>query len=206
MKPERGHAAIGCLMIEDLISDGERLNGLSAFLREKGVRTAAFARMRDENLHARLQAGFQEVRRESGAAAIIALGAGCPAALALSAQLPVDRIVLLDDGRAPRCDVPSAWLRQVNRIAGFARRNMSFCVADALLISMGGDSARRRMRTAREGLCNSRVRQVELCGNYRDQIWTNGEYDPQKAIYYFLSTGELPKSLAENPEMCIIYE
>ena len=49
---------------------------------------------------------------------------------------------------------------------------------------------------------------INTSGNGIDLVLDNKSmhFDAEKqAITRFLKTGELPKSLAENPEMCIIY-
>lgn len=206
MKPEGACSTIGCLMIDDLMSGGGRLAGLSACLQTLGLNVCEFSRNEGANLHAQVQTSYHKVRNASDIACVLAAGTGCAAALALSEQLPVDRMVLIDDGRTPHTGGASAaWRRQVNRLAGFARRNLTFCVSDVLLLNLDGKGGRRRLETILRGLCHGQAYLMDLCDDFQDDFWTTHENVLKKAIYAFLEDGELPKSLAENSEMCIIY-
>ena len=130
------------------------------------------------------------------------LGSGSAGAIAIAAQLQVDRLILIQPRKYTDKDNPFLT-RSMNRLHAFARRYAFFCVADVLI----ADSAQmRRAWEITDSLVQCRISTMRLCGSDEKNICTNGESVFKTAIYRFLSTGELAKSLAENSEMCIIYE
>lgn len=164
-----------------------------------------------------LQSALQGLDAGRGGRAIMAVGEGCAAALALASQLPVARIVLMDP--AP---VPGRWrrglrsnpgkdteaegvLRTARRLAGFARRNLPLCVSDLLIVEHGRCAGRRGAIGAYGVPVNCRAARLLLDGECAKDLYTIREFAVKEAISCFLHTGEVPKPLAENSEMCIIY-
>ena len=186
---------LGCLLIDDPLYGGGGLDDLHDLLVRQGLRTERFTRDRESPLYPALQRAYQRVRRDDDLNAIIAMGTGCDCALALSCQLPVDRLVLLE---------PMDWhcdaAREMKRIRAFARRNAAFCVADVLILPGPHTEAGHLKRLAR-GLTGSRVTALRPA----EELWTNRKEVLNLGIIHFLQRGAAPKSLAENHEMCIIY-
>lgn len=148
--------SIGCLLI------GETAHGRMRALRDRldarGIATVGVARQ--GNLLNGAQEGLRAARRPGGAC-VAAEGELWAAALALAAQLSVERIVLIlpTDRRDPRDD----WERQIERLKGYARRNLFFCVSDVLVLERPGDGrSDRRMDLVCRRLCNARVRRMPL--------------------------------------------
>lgn len=165
-----------------------------------------------------LQSALQRLDARRGGRAIMAVGEGCAAALALASQLPVARIVLID----PAVPVRGRWrrdhrpfpgkdskaegvLRTVRRLAGFARRNLPLCVSDLLIVEHGRGAGRRGGIGAYGEPVNCRAACLLLDGESAKDLYTIREFAVKEAISRFLHTGEVPKPLAENSEMCIIY-
>lgn len=184
---------IGCLLIDDLLSGPGALEPLLRLLTASGVRAGAFAPGGDAPLHEQLQRAYQRVRRDGAVNAIVGRGAGCDCALALAGQLPADRLALIE---------PLKWrdaggmTGPLNRVRRYGLRGAAFCVAQTL-IAPGPRTPERLPDALRSRLCNSAV----------TVLWP-GAAGPEAlntSILHFLRHGVLPKSLAENPEMCIIY-
>lgn len=164
-----------------------------------------------------LQSALQRLDAGRGGRAIIAVSEGCAAALALASQLPVARIVLLDpvpvrrrwrrDHRSfPGKDSEAEGvLRTVRRLAGFARRNLPLCVSDLLIVEHGRGAGRHGAIGAYGAPVNCRAARLLLDGECAKDLYTIREFAVKEAISCFLHTGEVPKPLAENSEMCIIY-
>ena len=199
-------AKIGCLMIDEPMSGENRLSGL---LFPPEIAPFPFDWRAGEGCLGALQSLLQAARKRCGAAAILARGAGCGAALALAEQLPVERLALVE----PRLDVrpargsilfPDPRLRRdVRRINAYARRNLSLCVADALVIE--GENDRCAERLVRWGLgANGRVARLRNAGEAASKWCTICENGLKDAVIAFLRDGDLPNGLAQNPEMCII--
>ena len=94
------------------------------------------------------QTALWHARREGGWVCVAAWGTACYIALALAAQLPVDRLVL--------AEMPDHRLqlnRSLNRIKTFARRNLALITAEILCI--GGDG--RQIRALMRGNRHSRM-------------------------------------------------
>jgi len=192
-------------MIEDFSSGGRRLSGLSDYLEKKGIKTESFEWDGRGNIHICLQNIFYRLRSECSDAFIAASGTGIAGALALGVQLPVERMVFIEGRGINEVQRPEIR-RQLSRIYRFSQRNAAFCISDILLVVSGGDAVERRMRTTLHGLSNRRFGAVEIYECADNKLCTNGEHLPELPIYRFLKAGESPKLLAENPEMCIIYE
>ena len=203
MRSEEARQRIGCLVIGNGMSGEGALSGLSAALEEDGVTAAAFCASGGRGLHLELQRAYQAVRRECGVSSIAAAGVGCEAALALAGQLPVDRLVLLTgESWGGRGMLPAALSGPMRRIRAYARRGASFCVADVMILQFGAADRGSSLAELADGLCNCRVWGIAL----PEEAWINRKDTMKKDICGFLRCGVLPKSLAENSEMCIIYE
>ena len=193
---------IGCLVIDGLLSGERMLSGLSSYLAARGVRAEDYRADR-ELLHLSLQLAYQRVRRPEGVTGAAAFGDGCVAALALAGQLPVDRLILVEPRwPADLPEGPRELRRQAARLRGYAADGLPVCACDVLALLSGEDYDRRGLESLRRGLCGCRFYAVSLVGN----VWNNRKELMKMAVYGFLRNGVLPKSLAENPEMCIIYE
>lgn len=188
---------LGCLLIDDPLYGCGGLGALAEQLGQRGVRTETFAMDPAGRLYPSLQRAYQRVRRDGTPSGIAALGTGCACALALACQLPADRLALLEP-----LDGPGAGeiARQLRRVRAFARRNAAFCVADVLVVPGPHTEAGALRRLCRD-LCNARVTLLEPA----EELWSNRKEVLNLGIFHFLRDGVLPKSLAENPEMCIIY-
>ena len=186
----------GCLVIGDAFCEADGMNDLLKCLTEQGVRAEAFRISEQQSLYHDLQMAYQRVRRDDAPSAIAAWGAGCDCALAIAGQLPVDRVILISPRALQARGERSKPLARVRR---YARRGMAFCVADALIVSFG--EAGRAERELLEGLCNCRA----VLAEFPREAWPKGKKDINLMVSRFLCAGVLPKSLAENSEMCIIY-
>lgn len=196
---------IGCLCIDELLP-GRAPAGGAPLCGAPGMLSREFRPREGEGLWEALQVALQALRAEARAAAILARGTGCAAALALAAQLPVERLALVDPLLSPargreangRACVAQ---RQVRAIARYARRNLSLCACDMLVLQHG-----RGERISRRNLSPySRLTGLLFRCESREDLLNNREIMAKQALDGFLWTGDLPKSLAENPEMCIIY-
>ena len=162
-----------------------------------------------------LQSALQGLDAGRDGRAIMAVGEGCAAALALGSQLPVARIVLMDPmapvrgrwrrGHRPYPGEAEGVLRTLRRLAGFARRNLPLCVSDLLVVEHGRGAGCRGGMRAYGAPVNCRTARLLLDGECAKDLYTIREFAVKEAISRFLHTGEAPKPLAENSEMCIIY-
>ena len=183
-------------MIDEMLFEAR---GLEDFrdLASHGFRTERFVPAGGPGLHAALQRAYQRIRRDDAPSGILAYGTGCDCALALAGQLPADRLALL---------YPLDWqgtgplARSLRGVRRYARRGAAFCVADVLIVP-GLLTSRDLPGQLRRALCNSRVTVLQP----PEDAWTKGKEVLKTAILHFLRHGVLPKSLAENSEMCIIY-
>ena len=190
--------AVGCLIIDDFRSGGDGLSGLCF---AAGLRPYPFDWDGEERPLPALQGLLQQARRECGAAAILARGRGCGAALALAEQLPVERLALIEPERALRGGL--ARRAPLERLNAFARRNLSLCVSDALVIEHEDSRGCKRLRDG--GFCaHARLARLTYGGERDKELYTICENTTKTAVTHFLRAGECPKELAENPEMCII--
>ena len=162
---------IGCLVIDGLGVRG-MLSDMADFLRRHGVDAEEYARRPGEALHLSLQRAYQRVRRSDRINAIVASGVGCACALAVAAQLPVDRLVLL----CPDDEGMSAG--EYRRVRTFGRRNAALCSADTLIVGWSGrDAASLRRLGSRLNAC--RV-QAALAG---EELWTNGKQTLKLGVF-----------------------
>ena len=185
---------LACLLIDDFVETHPGLNGWADAMRRAGLRTGIFRGDARLNLYDRLQTAYQALRR-GGPATVLGVGAGGAAALALADHLPVSRLALID--------VDLKWRGAASRLTRFASANAALCVSDVLVIA--GDDAERQWRSARRTLPNARVSGLACLGGCGKYLQTDCEKALLKAVTAFLRSGELPKNLAENGEMCIIY-
>ena len=147
---------VGCLLIGE--TAGGRLRTLRDRLNARGIATVCMAAKSD--LLSGAQEGLRAARR-SGGACVAAEGELWAAALALAAQLSVERIVLIlpTDQRNPK----NEWEEQIERLKGFARRNLFFCVSDVLVLELRGDErSDRRIDQICRRLCNAKVRRMQM--------------------------------------------
>ncbi len=191
--------AVGCLVIDDPRLGENALSGLFS----GKVQTYPFDWAAGEAPLPSLQSLLQSARRDCGEAAILARGLGCGAALALSEQLPVERLALIDPAPA----LAFRWKesprsRKVRRLNAYARRNLSLCVAEALVVEGEAAGGFRRLS---EGAPKARPVRLALRGESGEKLYTFCENRLKTAITHFLRGEEWRKELAENEEMCIIY-
>lgn len=147
---------VGCLLIGEMTKG--RLWALRDRLDARGIETVGLSQQDD--LLCGAQEGLRAARR-SGGACIAAEGELWAAALALAAQLSVERIVLIlpTDRRNPK----NKWEEQIERLKGFARRNLFFCVSDVLVLELRGDErSDRRIDQICRRLCNAKVRRMPM--------------------------------------------
>ena len=182
----RNGEAVGCL----LLGETKRMRALCDMLCARGVATVMAAT--DGNLLTAAQEGLYAARRKGGTC-IAAEGEWWAAALALAAQMCVERILLIapTDLAKPANDERE---KQIVRLKGFARRNLFFCVSEVLVLEdeISAQSDRRIDSLCRR-MCNSSVRRISLS----DQRWTNCELSPIEAAVRFLDGGEFAFSLAK---------
>lgn len=182
----RNAEPVGCL----LIGETKRMRALRDRLTARGI--AAMHAASGGDLLAAAQEGLCAVRRKGGAC-IAAEGELWAAALALAVQLCVERVVLIaptDFVKAPKDEVE----KQIERLKGFARRNLFFCVSEVLVLEEKTDArSDRRIDSLCKRMCNSRVYRLSLS----DQRWTNCEHSPIEAAARFLGEGDFAFSLAK---------
>lgn len=195
---EHAWSAVGCLYIDELTPGTRNPSGRLLFNAVAGA-SARFAPPGDGRLWEALQIALQQARRGKAVSGVVALGSGCCGALALAEQLPVDRLVLIAPSLFPGRESGPA----LRRIAAFARRNLCLCASEVLAVK-GEERPERALRPGRLA-AQGRLIRMEMRADGDGKLYTNREFDAKNAVSHFLRTGELPKSLAENPEMCIIY-
>ena len=204
---------MGCLCIDSLDAGNSDWCVDLAGVDSRPFRSTGADEMWDE-----LQTALQQLRRERMSCSVMGRGSGCFAALALAEQLPVERLVLEAPALPRRTGryrrryggggggQPAVGrCRQAQRLAGFARRNLALCVSDMLVIEPEGDIIGGNGMRAIGKPVNCRVHRLVLRGGCEKELYKIREFVVKEAISRFLQTGELPKMLAENSEMCIIY-
>jgi len=210
---EKVGRSIGCLCIDSL-GIGNSLWCVDL----AGIDSRPFLQTRPEAMWDELQMALQQLHRECTACSVMGRGSGCLAALALAEQLPVDRLVLEAPAFPPRfpwhrrChdggggeQLAIAQYRQARKLANYARRNLSLCASDMLVIEQDGAVTGVKGVRAIGKPANCRVHRLVLHGDCEKDLYKIREFVVKEAISRFLQTGELPKMLAENSEMCIIY-
>lgn len=185
---------LACLLIDDSVETHPGLSGWADAMRRAGLRAGLFRCDGSADVYDRLQTAYQTLRA-GGPGAVLGVGPGGAAALALAAHLPVARLVLID--------VDLKWRGAANRLTRFASSNAALCVSDVLVAA--GDDAARQWRLARRMLPNARLSGLACRGGCGKYLKTDCENVLPDAVTAFLRFGELPKNLAENAEMCIIY-
>lgn len=186
----RSKESVGCLVIGE---GGERMGALRERLGASGVATACCATPCAGDLLESAQMALYEVRSPLGAC-VAAEGAYWAVALALAVQLNVERVALI----FPDDICPEPMRRPLDRLAGFARRNLFFCVSDVLVLE--GEGGGQAFDRVCRRMCNARVRRVSIL----DQKWTNCKQSPIEAVARFLEAGVFPFALAKSREKCII--
>lgn len=125
---------VGCLYIG---TDVERNAHIRQRLSDYGVWTVCGEWQSD--LLKDMQRGLYCVRKQAARVCIAAESEMCTAALALAVQFCVDRVALIHPFE--RMDIPDPYQRrQLNRLYGYAKRNLFFCVSDLLIVDSGGDA------------------------------------------------------------------
>lgn len=153
---------MGCL----LIGETARMRTLKNRLDALGVSTLSLGQ--DGQRLSVAQEGLRAVRGPGGAC-VAAEGELWAAALALAVQLSVERIVLIapTDTFAGRRDEQR---RQMERLKGYARRNLFFCVSEVLVLEGAGDvRSERRIDQVCRRMCNARVHRAALSGEARQE-------------------------------------
>lgn len=105
---------------------------------------------------AEAQAALQWMRRHFDWVCVAGSGSMAWLALALAAQLPVERLALCHEER------PALRSRELARIAAFARRNLSLIAAEILLVDVPEAQARLERRVSRH--CEIRRTEGRLPG------------------------------------------
>lgn len=195
--------AARCLCVGDITSESNGDFGRLFFHGAPGVEVVSFRRGDARDMWDRLQAALNGGRDDRGGAVILARGTGCAAALALAEQLPAERVALIEPFLAPPRGGTGAFDRLVGRMGRFAYRNLPLCAADVLVAARAGNPAWRRLRPGALWP-HGRLIRLEIPAGYADNMLNNRENMVNRAISCFLQTGELPKPLAKNAEMCII--
>jgi len=178
--------SVGCL----ILGETKRMRALRRLLYDLGIDTVSMPRGGD--LFSSAQEGLQAARRR-GSVCIAAEGEMWAPALALAAQMCVERVALIaptDFAKIPESETE----KQIARLKNFSRRNLFFCVSDVLVLEQCADaeSDRRIDRLCRK-MCNSRLRRLSLT----DQRWTNCEHSPIELAARFLCEGDFVFSLAK---------
>ena len=185
----------GCLLVDDPLCGQSQLISLQKALSDQGGKVDCFTPQGHESFYEQLQRSYQQIRRDEAVNGILGRGLGCDCALALAGQLPTDRLILLE---------PLEWhgsgFEFLRRIQSYARRGAAFCIADVLVIP-GPRTSFSLIRWFQRCLSNSRLTIAEPSQPGK----TKREEIIKIAILHYLRHGVLPKSLAENAEMCIIY-
>ena len=207
---ETGRGCVACILIDNLMPGENRLSGL---LFHSALALFPFMWQAGAPMMDALRTLLQRARRACGAATVLARGTGCGAALALAEQLPVERLALIEPAgalearrgaRTPGRETDAAERRQIRRTCAFARRNLALCVSDALVIE-GGRSRGWQLLNDGGLSAHSRLCRLAIPAESGEILFTNCENSPKRALIDFLAAGELPKDLAENREMCIMY-
>ena len=182
----RNAEPVGCL----LLGETKRIRALCDSLNARGIDAVITAK--DGDLLTAAQEGLYAARRRGGTC-IAAEGEMWAAALALAAQMCVERILLIAPTDHPK-PAKDDREKQIERLKGFARRNLFFCVSEILVLEEKNDArSDRKIDILCRRMCNSRVYRISLA----DQRWTNCEHSPIEAAARFLDDGEFAFSLAK---------
>ena len=182
-----GRARASCLILTEGEHHAQSAEALRAGLEAMGMGAEVFPCRSGADARERLLWAYQRL----GGGCLAAFGGACAQALALSIQLPVERAALL----WPWMGCGGGWPE------GFVRRDLALCAADLLCVNPRRDLLRRLKRQLPPG----RVSALAVDGDAGENPWIKCEFSVKYAVCRFLLTGDHGKSLAENPEMCIIY-
>lgn len=145
---------VGCLLIDEKPVSTQRIfreltnHGIYATSGEWG-----------EGLLTDVQKKFYDVQKHAVRACVAAEGATWMAALALAVQLNVDRVALINPSNGPD-SLADARRRQLNRLQGYVKRNLFFCVSDVLVV--GQKSYENRVLDGiLSGMVNARIWSAE---------------------------------------------
>lgn len=123
----------GVLLLADPLRRGSRFSQMK-------MQCTTLVFDENERYLSQAQLALHRARKEREWICVAASGAAVGIALALAAQLPVDRLALWMD------DTPQLRPRQILRIDAYARRNLALVVSEILLIDAREDAARRLAR------------------------------------------------------------
>lgn len=98
------------------------------------------SRLESGDVLAQAQAALQWMRRRFAWVCVAGSGEAAWLALALAAQLPVERLALCHGEKPASCN------RELARIAAFVRRNLSLIAAEILLVDVSAAQAQRLAR------------------------------------------------------------
>lgn len=182
MRSER----MGCLLIGE---EETRIGKMACALEENNAATCVVTDGKD--LLLRAQEGLCSVRPGSQSVCIAAEGAMWPVALALSIQLGVDKIALIDPCLSTN-NAEESLNRQRERLRAYVRRNLFFCVSKVLIVGDGEKNARarRKMENVWRKMNNAQIYRV-------DKTWINCEQLLNSALISFFIEGEFAKLLAK---------
>lgn len=119
---------VGCLFIG---MNGERNLRFRKKLSDCGIHTVSGEWQGD--LLKDMQNALYSVQKQAARVCVAAEGDMWTAALALAVQLCVDRVVLIHPSGGNSMHDPHRR-RQLNRLNGYVRRNLFFCVSDLLVL------------------------------------------------------------------------
>ena len=177
--------SIGCL----LIGETKRMRALRTKLYRQGIDTVSM--LRGSDMLGAAMDGLQAARRR-GSTAIAAEGEMWAVALALAAQLCVEKIVLIaptDCVKRPENERE----KQIDGLKRFARRNLFFCVSGVLVLENAAEAPDGRMTAVYRRMCNASVRRIALS----QEKWMNCKQSLLSAAARFLHVGDFEFTLAK---------
>lgn len=180
---------MGWIFLPDPLSDGRRFGSLSSQMQKEFENTETLIFDEDGRFLSRLRTALQGMRGRCRKVGVAAEGHVSGAAVSLAAQLPVDEILLMDSRIFTPGERKTKAQRQLARIAGFARRNLSLVVADAVLVDCAPAELRRLLRF----LVNGSVRIVHSGPEGMDNLWRKDESCTFKPRSIFKTPGVYPK-------------
>jgi len=142
--------SVGCLLIG---TNAERNMRLRQELSDRGILTVCGEWRSD--LLKDMQKELYGVRKQAARICVAAEGEMWTAALALAVQLCVDRVVLIHPSAGNGVQ-DSCMRRQLNRLNGYVKRNLFFCVSDLLVVDPEMEM-RRDMDAVLGRMVNARI-------------------------------------------------
>lgn len=135
------------------------------------MNTKALVFNEDERYLPQAQAALYRIRQECGWVCVAAGGSAVWIALALAAQLMVDRLALWME------PAPRKRSRQLLRIEAFARRNLSLIASEILLVNPSEEDVRalaRGLGRSSELRCteNTLLHQKDLTGPWQGDLFS----------------------------------